>query len=562
MHEPSLRHVGHPGSFYLPPAWARHAIWYQIMPDRFCNGDRANDPPQTRAWTSEWFTPADWERAHADDFYSYVFRRMYGGDLQGIRAKLPYLRDLGVNAIYLNPLFQAHTHHKYDATNYLHVDEHFGSVGDYEKVAATEDLRDPSTWKWTASDRIFLDFLHAAHEMGFKVIIDGVFNHVGVHHPAFSDVRLNGHRSPFADWFDVVQWDPLDWNGWAGFKDLPVFRKSPDGIASAGAKKHIFDVTRRWMDPDGDGDPSDGIDGWRLDVPNEIAPPFWEDWRRLVRSINPNAYIVGEIWQRAESWLDGRHFDAVMNYEFARAAVDWACNRARKITASQLDLRLRELRAAYPPTFTASLQNLLCSHDTARFASMALNPDRDYERGHRAQDFPGYDHSKPGPREFARARLAALLQMTYVGAPMVYYGEEVGMWGADDPSNRKPMLWAELQPYENSHDNAVMSEQREHYRAIIRLRSEHPALRSDNIETLLTHDPADLWAFRRWDDEEQLIVVLNGSEYSRDAELPRRADLARGWKVVLGDTGAIHVRQTKLDVRVPALSGVVLIAAD
>lgn len=541
------------------PAWARHAIWYQIFPDRFCNGDPANDPPHTRSWTSEWFTPAEWERPHADAFYSYVFKRFYGGDLQGILNKLPYLKELGVNALYLNPVFQSISLHKYDATNYLHVDEHLGTPGEYESVVATEDLNDPKTWKWTASDRKLLELIRAAHSNGLRIILDGVFNHVGTLHPAFQDVRRNGHRSSYADWFDVTSWEPLEWHGWAGHKDLPVFRKSDQGLASPAVIAHIFNVTRRWMDPDGDGDPSDGIDGWRLDVPNEIALPFWVEWRKHVRSINPEAYIVGEIWKQADGWLDGRSFDAVMNYPFAQAAVDWICNRAHKCTVSQIDSRLRELRRAYPAEVTAVMQNLLDSHDTARMSSMALNPDREYERGHRAQEHPGYNHAKPGRMEFARQRLAALLQMTYVGAPMIYYGDEAGLWGADDPSNRKPMLWKDLEPYENPEENHVLEKHLRDYKALIALRNQHPALRSDNFETLLVHDAADLWAFRRWDSHETMIVILNASEYVRDAKIGLPPELEGPWTVVWGgDANAVHIRRGQLDVRVPALGGVVL----
>lgn len=284
------------------PEWARHAVWYQIMPDRFRSGTTDNDPDPVRPWTSEWFTPSPWEPQDGQTFYKwYVFFRLYGGDIQGIEQKLAYLKELGVNAIYLNPIFQAPTHHKYDTDNYLHVDEHLGVVGDYDQVVAQEDLNDRSTWQWTESDRVFLRFIKKAHAMGFRVIIDGVFNHVGCNHPAFEDVKKNGQRSKYADWFDVVSWEPFKYRGWAGHDSLPVFQKSPDGLASEAVKQHIFNVTRRWMDPDGDGDPSDGIDGWRLDVPNEIPAPFWAEWREVVKSVNPEAYIVGEIWDRADA---------------------------------------------------------------------------------------------------------------------------------------------------------------------------------------------------------------------------------------------------------------------
>lgn len=544
------------------PQWAVHAIWYQIMPDRFRNGDRANDPPRVRPWTSEWFTPSPWEGQDGQSFYRwFVYDRLYGGDIAGIEWALAYLKDLGVNALYLNPVFQSRTHHKYDAANYLHVDEHLGAGGDYAAAAAREDLRDPSTWTWTGSDRRFLEFLKKAKSMGFRVIIDGVFNHVGVDHPAFQDVKQNGRDSPYADWFEVTSWEPFAYAGWAGHASLPVFRKSPEGLASESAKKHIFDVTRRWMDPDGDGDPSDGVDGWRLDVPNEIAMPFWREWCSLVRSINPEAYITGEIWDRADAWLDGRHFDAVMNYPFARAVLSWVGDQRLKIRASELDQRLAELRLAYPAAATYVMQNLVDSHDTDRLASMLANPDRQYDHQNRVQDSnPDYDNRKPGEAIYRKARLVALLQMTYIGAPMVYYGDEVGMWGADDPTNRKPMLWADLEPYEKPDENFVMTDQLEFYRRVIALRNELAALRVGSFQTVAADDLHDVWAFLRETDEQRVLVVLNASEEDRNVELAVPGATLR-WRPVFGGPGEATSAAGRIQVPVPAVSGVVLVAA-
>ncbi len=199
-----------------------------------------------------------------------MFGRFYGGDLAGLEAELPYLKELGINALYLNPVFKAPSYHKYDVQNYLHVDDGFGTKGDYDKTVSEEDLLNPATWQWTATDQRFLAFLKTAHSQGFKVILDGVFNHVGVAHPAFDDVLKNGKRSRFAVWFVVTSWEPFAYKTWAGFAHMPVFKKNHYGFDGPGVKEHIFAVTRRWMDPDGDGDPSDGIDGWRLDVPDDI----------------------------------------------------------------------------------------------------------------------------------------------------------------------------------------------------------------------------------------------------------------------------------------------------
>ena len=159
---------------------------------------------------------------------------------------------------------------------------------------------------------------------------------MGTAHPAFVDVRANGRESRYADWFDITSWEPFAYEGWAGFGELPAFRKDQThGLASETARRHIYDITRRWMDPDGDGDPSDGIDGWRLDVPNDVPMAFWYDWCDFVRSINPDAYITGEIWSRADEWLDGRSFDAVMNYQFAEPALAWIGNKDKRIPPSE-----------------------------------------------------------------------------------------------------------------------------------------------------------------------------------------------------------------------------------
>ncbi|MFO0826852.1 MAG: alpha amylase N-terminal ig-like domain-containing protein [Phycisphaerales bacterium] len=551
------------GSPLRTPQWAKDAIWYQIMPDRFRSGSAANDPKDVRAWTGDWYAPSDAEKASGKEFYGYVFDRLYGGDLQGVREKLGYLKDLGVNAIYFTPIFQSPSLHRYDATNYVHVEEYLGVVGDYAKAEASEDLLDPKTWTFTGSDKVFLDFLKVAKSMGFRVIVDGVFNHVGTAHPAFVDVRKNGKKSRFADWFAVKKWEPFEYEGWAGFGGMPVFRKDDKhGIASPTAREHIFNVTRRWMDPNGDGDPSDGVDGWRLDVPNEIPMPFWHEWRTLVKSINPDAYICGEIWRRADDWLDGTSMDAVMNYPFAEGAIAWIGNRAKKITPTELDRRLSELRLAYPSEATYVLQNLVDSHDTDRVASMMMNPDRDYNRDNRPQDGArDYVASKPDALAYRKVRLLALLQMTYVGAPMVWYGDEAGMWGSSDPTNRKPMLWKDLEPYARSEENHAMDEQLAWYRAVIALRNALPALRTGSFRTLVADDAKDVWAFERELGGQRVVVALNASERDATIALPKLGERGAWREVFASDANPPFIRDGR-DVAadfpkttIPALGG-------
>lgn len=517
------------------PHWAKEAIWYQIFPERFRNGDPSNDPEHVRRWTSDWYEPAEFEGRDGQTFWEfYVYQRMYGGDLAGILEKLDHLVELGVDAIYLNPVFQAEGPHKYNATDFRHVDTGLGAGEDYAEATRGEDLRDPGTWIWTPSDRVFLDFLKECKGRGLRVVLDAVFNHVGVLHPAFQDVQQRGAASPFADWFRVSSFEPFEYQGWAGFGELPVFAKRPGGFASDAVKEHVFAVTRRWMDPDGDGDPSDGIDGWRLDVPGEVDPGFWEEWRALVKSINPDAYISGEVWDRADRWLDGRTFDAVMNYRFAEPLVAWVGNIERKITASELDRRLLELRLAYPAEVSFALMNLVDSHDTDRLASMLLNPDRPYDRSNQIQRRDDYDSGRPHPIHFRRARLVALVQMTYVGAPMIYYGDEVGMWGADDPTNRQPMVWRDLEPYDRADEVFFDQEHYDAYRAMVRLRRDHVALRLGSFRTVVTDDAQDLWVFERVHGDDVVLVALTPSEAGARFELPEPPSGA-AWRCVLGE---------------------------
>jgi len=531
-----------PGAYRVPaagavaplrtPDWAKDAVWYQIMLDRFANGDPGNDPPRTRPWTSAWRETSAWETEDGRTFWEWaVFDRQYGGDLEGLRKRIPYLKRLGVNAIYLNPVFEARSHHKYDATNFVHIDDNFGMLGDAAMSAANEDLLDAATWGFNSSDRLFLEVLRELKAAGFRVIVDGVFNHVGESHVAFADVRARRAESPFAAWFDIESLEPFVYRGWAGFGQLPAFRKDSDGLASETLVRHIMDVTRRWMDPNGDGDPSDGVDGWRLDVPNEVPMGFWREWRRTVKSVNPDAYIVGEIWRRADAWLDGTTFDAVMNYPFAGAVVQWVSG---EIAASELDARLAELRLAYPEEASAVLQNLLGSHDTDRLVSMIANPGRGYDRANSERPGSSYNGARPGEEAYRRARLAVLLQMTSVGAPMVWYGDEVGMWGSDDPFCRKPMLWADLPPNDDP-DERIDESHLSAYRAMIGLRNRLEPLRRGGFRTLLTDDARNVWVYERRLGDQRVIVAVNGSREAQELGLPESELAGWKWEVVFGE---------------------------
>jgi glycosidase len=494
------------------PDWAKNVVWYQIFPERFRNGSIENDPPRTVPWRWDWYKTTAWERyVDGKEFSNDWYGRRLGGDFQGVLAKLPYFRELGVTALYFCPVFESGSNHGYDTIDYRHVSQYFGHKGDNEKVIASESL-DPATWQWTPSDKLFLEFVRQAHAQGLKVIVDGVFNHMGRGNFALNDVLTNGVNSAYADWFDIISWGPpVKYKSWDGGGAMPNFRKDGiKGFASASAKKYIFDITKRWMDPNGDDDPSDGVDGWRLDVAEDVPPVFWREWRQHVKSINPRAYITGEAWGAVPHHLQGDEWDAVMNYQFAMRAIHFFIDRQRKTSASQFDRQLKELLATYPMQVNFAMQNLYDSHDTDRLANMIINPDRDYDGCNRTQDGCPYNGSKPGPDAYRVMKLMATFQATFLGAPMIWYGDEVGMFGADDPTDRKPMLWKDLEPYDNPQD-AVMDDVWEHYRRVIAIRNTYPPLRSGLFQTLLVDDANDVYGFTRARGETIVAVILNNS---------------------------------------------------
>lgn len=511
---------------FRTPDWAKRVVWYQIFPERFRNGDPSNDPPSTVPWNHAWFKPyrprGGQGYTERGTFEEFIYDRRYGGDLQGVREKLGYLRSLGITAIYFNPVFQAQSLHKYDASDFRHIDDFFGVKGSLKDVRG--ETTDPATWQWSKTDLVFLEFLAEAHRMGFKVILDGVFNHVGREFWAFQDVLKHGKNSRYAGWFDIKSFKPFHYQAWDGDDGALPRLKHDDALGLAKeVREHLFAVTRRWMDPNGDGDPSDGIDGWRLDVASDINVNFWKDWRTLVKSINPDAYIVAELWQESREWLDGRSFDAVMNYPFARSCQRFFVNHAKRITATEFDRQLKEMQGWYAPQVNYVLQNLFDSHDTDRVASMFMNPDLEYDQANRLQDNgPNYNPAKPTADCYKRLKLLVTFQMTALGAPMVYYGDEVGMYGADDPSCRKPMLWDDLPPNDDPEER-IEADVLEHYRWMIAIRHTCPALQLGTMETLRMDDEKGLYAFSRTLGSERVVVVLNNSDHRH------RLDIAVPW---------------------------------
>lgn len=579
------------------PAWAKQAIWYQIFPERFRNGNpRANptltdtagawphdltSPWQVHPWTADWYALKPYEATNGRGLVFNLIRRRYGGDLQGILDKLDYLQDLGVNALYLNPIFESPSHHKYDGLLYHHVDRTLGPDPEGDRaLMAREEPADPSTWVWTAADRLALDLIRAVHARGMRIVFDGVFNHVSSASPFFRDVVSKQRASRYADWFSIDTWDDpaagtsFAYKGWYGVQELPEWRQDERGTV-AGPRDYIFASTRRWMAPF--DDPTDGIDGWRLDVAYCIRHEFWKDWRALVKAINPEAYLTAEVIDPIDvlrPYLLGDEFDAVMNYNVGFACAEYFIDRRNRISTTAFDARLRELREAFDPCVAYVQQNLFDSHDSNRIGSHIVNSDgvpyrawSAYHAASKAIENPTYDTRKPKADEIAVQKLIALFMMTYVGAPMIYYGDEVGMWGANDPCCRKPMLWDDLnyEPEAGLPDGsrratpdpvAVNRDLHATYRRLIHLRRDHPALSLGDFETLCTDDARGIYAYRRSHAGRSVVVALNNSAEVQSLELRLAADA----HVVdlLADRRSVAVRDGRLVVDLQPSWGVVL----
>ncbi len=574
------------------PVWAQTAVWYQIFPERFANGDAANDPtpasltgawPQVGVealqtagwhptpWTHDWTTQEPWE-ARLGTFYQSVYLRRYGGDVQGILDRLPYLDSLGITALYLNPLNWSPSLHKYDAQDYRHVDPDMGPdpAGDRAAIAR-EDLLRPETWTFTSADRLFLELVRQAHARGMRVVLDYSWNHSGLMHPAFQSVLRDGESSPFADWYRIDRWDDpatpdtseFAYTGWANVPDLPEWRKTAltgdpaagvpfDGDLAEPVAEHVFAVTRRWLDPNGDGDPSDGLDGVRLDVAEMVPLGFWQRYRAAVKAVNPEALLIGEIWW--QRWpnvmMDPAPylgaFDGVMHYRPLEPLRRFVLPGGPQVAPTRLAAHLDSVWASLPPDRLAASWAMSGSHDSPRLLTTLANPQARYKQGENPRESPGYLAGKPGPDAERALRLFRVLQFTLPGAPIVYYGDEAGMWGADDPDNRRPMLWSDL-PYADevgdplgravraapvAADTALVA----FTARLARLRTAHAeVLAHAPVEWLVRDDARGLLVYRRGTGAAAVTIAVNVSDASQGVALPE------GSRLVVGE--AVEIRE-------------------
>jgi cyclomaltodextrinase / maltogenic alpha-amylase / neopullulanase len=447
------------------PGWVRDAVFYQIFPDRFASSGRVPKPGPLEPWDAP---PTD-----------YGFK---GGDLLGIVERLDYLQDLGVTAIYLTPIFQSASNHRYHTYDYFHVDPLLGG------------------------DEALRELLDVAHGRGMRVILDGVFNHTGRGFWPFHHILETGAASPYRDWFhidlDVIEgrreflpYPPRDAGpgtlfGYAAWWNLPALPKL--NTANPEVREYLLSVAEYWL--------RFGIDGWRLDVPGEIDDPaFWSAFRERCRAVREDAYLVGEIWMTAPDWVAGDRFDALMDYPLAEAilgyvggsSLDWGVVRAHNEYREYLHPldgpgfagRLVELLGVYDPDVVAVQLNLLSSHDTPR-ALTVLGGDK------------------------AALRMALLLQCLLPGAPCVYYGDEVGLSGGNDPANRGAFPW----------DAALWDDGlRDFIRGLVGLRASEPAVRHGATSTVGAEGAAMALERRLGDD--RVILVVNPGDGAVDLEV-------------------------------------------
>ncbi len=589
------------------PEWSQEAIWYQIFVERFRNGDSSNDQSledirgswphlmaegfETTRWTQDWNAQEDWARASGEPFYTTVQSRRYGGDLQGVLDKVDYLADLGITAVYLNPINDAPSLHKYDARTYRHIDRNFGPdpEGDLE-LTASEDPIDPDTWVDTSADRLLFELIDELHARDIKIILDVSWNHTGIEFWAWKDILENQSASEFVDWYRIeslddpeTEEDEFSYSGWAGVRELPELRKTgvPEGYdggpvegnLNEGAKHHIFNVTKRWLDPNGDGDTSDGVDGFRLDVAEKVPLGFWRDYKSYVRDINPGAYLVGEVWW--EKWPERMFepqpyvptaFDAVMHYRWYMPTRSLITGAPPDIGPSEWVAHIDSVQAGIPGDNLKSFMNVAAAHDSPRLASSLKNKTL-YKYQASARDHPAYDTNAPDAKTKNDQRLLLLQQFTWIGSPHIWNGDEVGMWGADDPDNRKPIVWEDLE-----YDDEVLypdgttrqaqpvqvdADLLSFYRAIITFRKEHLELFSHGKTEFVTADDASgILSYDRVLGEEVARVVFNLSDESRDVSMPK-GDI--GFKTAEAHLSAAPEGSEGLFLSLPPRSAVVML---
>lgn len=411
---------------YVVPEWAKNKIIYQIFPSRFA--------------TSKEVSKEEWYQAPIDH------RADLKGDLRGIINRLDHLKELGVDIVYMTPIFESPSSHKYNTVDYYKIDPSFGTE---------EDLK---------------ELVDKAHGLGMRVILDAVFNHTGTDFFAFQDVLKNEEKSPYVDWYYIDSFPlKMEWGTKPNFKTFSYFPGMPKlNLRNDEVADYCISVARYWIE-------KCNIDGWRLDVGDEVSHAFWRRFRKAIKQTNPEALIIGEIWHHAEDFLDGEEWDTLMNYPFCFAIENFVANES--ITASEFLGQLGYIEGNYHKKVYPLLWNLIDSHDFSRFL-------------YRCKE------------NVDRFKLGVGLQLTWPGMPFIYYGDEYGMTGGADPDCRRGMVWDEA--YQNK-------EVYQWYKKLIQIRKEYPALTEGKTVDMFADDAHSIFAITKELDRKQITLLVNAS---------------------------------------------------
>ena len=517
---------------FSTPAWAKGAVMYQIFVDRFCNGDPSNDVEDGEyVYIGEPVCKVkDWNEFPA----AMDIRRFHGGDLQGVLDKLDYLEELGVEVIYFNPLFVSPSNHKYDIQDYDYIDPHYGVIiedggevlpeGEKDNIRATKyQKRTGDIRNLEASNRLFAKLVEEMHTRGMRVILDGVFNHCGSFNkwmdreriyepqPEYEKGAYVSAQSPYRDFFHFFDEREEAWpynknyDGWWGHDTLPKlnYEDSPT------LEEYILNIGKKWVSP------PYNADGWRLDVAadlgysNEYNHIFWENFRKAVKSANPQALILAEHYGDPGEWLQGDEWDSVMNYDAFMEPLTWFLTGMEKHSDERrtdlwgnADNFVNTMNHFMASMLTPSLQvamNELSNHDHSRFLTRT-----NHIVGRVAQ--LGSKAAEEGIN-LAVMREAVAVQMTWVGAPTVYYGDEAGVCGFTDPDSRRTYPWGQ--------ENRELVE---FHKEMIRIHKREKPLRTGSLKMLSWS--SNVLAYARFQEGEQIIVVLNNSKELKEVTIP------------------------------------------
>ncbi|MCQ2974469.1 MAG: glycoside hydrolase family 13 protein [Bacteroidales bacterium] len=550
---------------YQYPEWAENAIWYQIFPERFCRKNNQNpisaediegttpfllnrnNPWHLHDWTSDWYVLDNLEKQNNADLKNNILRRRYGGDINGIISKLDYLKDLGVNALYINPLQYSPSLHKYDGTNFLHIDPFFGSDSLNDKLLIeNEDFEDFENTCWTTADKEALLLINQAHKREIKIIFDGVFNHIGYNSKPFQDVLKNREKSKYADWF-IIDFKKSTKSNlyyqkfWGSVKEMPKLNYSSNKV-----KEYVFATLKRWLKPIVEGKECQGIDGWRIDHAIGVPLTFWKEASKFVKKIKPDSIFIGELIEPEEiikPYLQNRVFDTIMNYEFLYASCQFFCAEKNYYSSKEFSEKLEKLLKNYPISSNYLMQNILGTHDTERISSYIVNRklknygsiDKYFQNSHASDK--NYSTRKPYKKEREIQKMMIIFQFSFVGTPMIYYGDEVGMWGANDPDCRKPMIWAEnkyqdekiiVNGIRSTKYNTVKIDKEIFllYKQLIEFRKTHKSLTKGDYSVLYSSAENRVFAFSRKYKSEQVIFIFNRENKSFTLSLNKNTTIS------------------------------------